>query len=369
MARDRRSIPGARGRGAAAAITREDGRHRVRATLRDGGRTPEALARAREASIASVIRPLGLVRRAATLREMAKVVVRRGGVPSTVGELLELPGVGPYAAGATAAVAFGAHEAVVDGVSARVYRRYFGLDGAGLPRTTASSGRSVRAATPRRAVKEWNWAVLDLAALVCLPATPRCPSCPLKASCKAATSEIAVSDPTARVVMTRCDLPPVGPPPRRGVDWLTGAAQPGRARNRVVELFAGVGGFRLALERSGWRTVWANQWEPSTKVQHAADCYKAHWPTARSQRGHRHGRRPGAGARPARGGFPCQDYSVAKTASQARGLEGIKGVLWWSIYRHPRAPAAEACFLENVDRLSSRRRVIAGVTSPSSCLA
>ena len=159
----------------------------------------DALARARESSIASVIRPLGLVRRAATLREMSKEVVRRGGVPSTVAVLLELPGVGPYAAGATAAVAFDAHEAVVDGVSARVYRRYFGLDDARPANNDRELWSTVHAATPRRAVKEWNWAVLDLAALVCLPDTPRCPSCPLKASCTAATSELAVSDPTARI--------------------------------------------------------------------------------------------------------------------------------------------------------------------------
>jgi A/G-specific adenine glycosylase len=159
----------------------------------------EALARAREASIASVIRPLGLVRRAASLREMAKAVVRREGVPSTVEELLELPGVGPYAAGATATVAFGAHQAVVDGVSARVYRRYFGLDGTGPASNDQQLWSMVRAATPRRAAREWNWAVLDLAALVCLPGTPRCPVCPLRASCNAATRGVAVSDPAATI--------------------------------------------------------------------------------------------------------------------------------------------------------------------------
>jgi A/G-specific adenine glycosylase len=164
-------------------------------------RWPDAssLARARESSIASTIRPLGLTKRAATLREMAKAVVRRGGVPSTVDDLLELPGVGPYAAGATAAVAFGAHEAVVDGVSARVYRRYFGLDGTGPASIDHELWSLVGAATPRRAVQEWNWAVLDLAALICLPGTPRCPSCPLRASCRAATSAIAVSEPAARI--------------------------------------------------------------------------------------------------------------------------------------------------------------------------
>ena len=47
--------------------------------------------------------------------------------------------------------------------------------------------------------------------------------------------------------------------------------------NRVVELFAGVGGFHLALREAGWDVIWANQWEPSTKTQHAADCYRAHF--------------------------------------------------------------------------------------------
>ena len=49
--------------------------------------------------------------------------------------------------------------------------------------------------------------------------------------------------------------------------------RPGSA-GRVVELFAGVGGFRLGLQPSGWETVWANQWEPSTRTQHAAECYE-----------------------------------------------------------------------------------------------
>ena len=48
---------------------------------------------------------------------------------------------------------------------------------------------------------------------------------------------------------------------------------------RVVELFAGVGGFRLGLEASGWEVVWANQWEPGTKAQHAFDCYTSHFDT------------------------------------------------------------------------------------------
>jgi A/G-specific adenine glycosylase len=164
-------------------------------------RWPDAvsLGRARESSIASVIRPLGLVGRATTLRAMARGVVDGGGVPSTVDGLLQLPGVGPYAAGATAAVAFGVKTHVVDGVTARVYRRYFALDD-GVP---ASNDRElwgvVEEATPRKRVKDWNWAVLDLAATVCLPRIPRCAECPLRADCAFAASTFAVSGSAASI--------------------------------------------------------------------------------------------------------------------------------------------------------------------------
>ena len=145
--------------------------------------TAEALSRARVDSIASVIRPLGLVKRAATLKALARAVVEREGVPDSLDELLELPGVGQYAASATLAVAFGRRAPVVDGVSARVYRRYFGLDGRCLRRGTGNSGRWSPRATPRREVREWNWAVLDLAASVCMPKLPRCRECPLASRC------------------------------------------------------------------------------------------------------------------------------------------------------------------------------------------
>jgi A/G-specific adenine glycosylase len=142
-----------------------------------------ALGRARESSIASVIRPLGLVRRAGTLRAMAREVVRIGGVPGDPDELMGLPGVGRYAANATSVVAFGSRVPVVDGVSARVYRRYLGLP-SDLPATSDRGlWEEVARATPPTASKVWNWAVLDLAAEICLPARPRCGGCPLAARC------------------------------------------------------------------------------------------------------------------------------------------------------------------------------------------
>ena len=75
-----------------------------------------ALSRARVATIASVIRPLGLVKRAETLKVLATEVVRLGAVPKSLEGLLALPGVGRYAASATLAVAFDEHAPVVDGV-------------------------------------------------------------------------------------------------------------------------------------------------------------------------------------------------------------------------------------------------------------
>jgi A/G-specific adenine glycosylase len=141
------------------------------------------LARARVDSIRSVIRPLGLIRRAETLKTIARAVAERGSVPRSVEGLLELPGVGQYAASATAAVAFGTRTATVDGVTARVYRRYFGL----VSQQPASTDRELWAlvedVSPERGIREWNWAVLDLAATVCLPTKPRCAECPLTARC------------------------------------------------------------------------------------------------------------------------------------------------------------------------------------------
>lgn len=128
---------------------------------------------------------------------------------------------------------------------------------------------------------------------------------------------------------------------------------------RVVELFAGVGGFRLGLERSGWETVWANQWEPSTKKQHAYDCYVQHFGQggAVCEDIHEVMNEAEAGLRALPdhellvGGFPCQDYSVAKTLNQASGIVGKKGVLWWEIHRLLMMKRPKLLFLENVDRL------------------
>lgn len=139
---------------------------------------------------------------------------------------------------------------------------------------------------------------------------------------------------------------------------------------KVVELFAGVGGFRLGLEgwnnksassnykenfESPYEIVWSNQWEPSTKVQHASMVYETRW----DKKSHcnqdistvevdlipNHDLLVG--------GFPCQDYSVATTLKNSKGLIGKKGVLWWSIHKilSEKENKTKYLFLENVDRL------------------
>ena len=143
---------------------------------------------------------------------------------------------------------------------------------------------------------------------------------------------------------------------------------------RVAELFAGVGGFRLALdgyddESHGWHlpaagsyeTIWANQWEPpgtSTK-QFAADCYKLRFgeDSLVNEDIEKVLDQVEAGEMKIPehdmvvGGFPCQDYSVARPLSQANGIEGKKGVLWWQIYRFLYLCSPKYALFENVDRL------------------
>lgn len=119
----------------------------------------------------------------------------------------------------------------------------------------------------------------------------------------------------------------------------------------IAELFAGVGGFRLGLEKSGHKTVWANQWEPKTKVQHAYDCYKRHFgdfPDLNTDI-HMVDKSLIPDHNLLVGGFPCQDYSVATT--RAKGIQGHKGVLWWDIRDVFIEKKPRYMLLENVDRL------------------
>jgi DNA (cytosine-5)-methyltransferase 1 len=127
---------------------------------------------------------------------------------------------------------------------------------------------------------------------------------------------------------------------------------------KVAELFAGVGGFRLGLEKNNYEVVWSNQWEPSTKTQHASKVYEARF----GKENHSNEDINEVVTRNVEeipdhdllvGGFPCQDYSVATTLHNSKGLKGKKGVLWWSIHKilESKNVKPKYLFLENVDRL------------------
>lgn len=127
---------------------------------------------------------------------------------------------------------------------------------------------------------------------------------------------------------------------------------------KVVELFAGVGGFRIGLEGASdaYETIWNNQWEPTTQHQDASLVYRARF----GSKGHSN---KDINLVPTTdipdhdllvGGFPCQDYSVAASLSRSGGIEGKKGVLWWQIYRilnEKGEKRPQYIFFENVDRL------------------
>ena len=126
----------------------------------------------------------------------------------------------------------------------------------------------------------------------------------------------------------------------------------------VLELFAGVGGFRIGLEASNpekYITKWANQWEPSRKSQDAFEVYDYQFPDSENIN-------EDIEELPDElfekmdadlivGGFPCQDYSVARSRKGELGIQGKKGVLFWQIIRATEIIKPKYLILENVDRL------------------
>lgn len=137
---------------------------------------------------------------------------------------------------------------------------------------------------------------------------------------------------------------------KKGKEWIEIMS---KSKIKVVDLFAGVGGFHLGLSRASdqYEVVWANQYEPSRKNQFAYNIYKKNFPnTPISNEDIKEVNKdeiPDMDLLVA--GFPCQDYSVA--TSGAKGIEGQKGVLWWEIHKVLSTKEPNYLLLENVDRL------------------
>lgn len=150
--------------------------------------TIESLARARERSVLRLWEGLGYYSRARHLREAARLVVRRfgGKLPADPKNLQALPGIGAYTAGAIASIAFGHDQPSLDGNVARVLARVFNVrKAADTPGGKATLWKLAEANLPKGRAGEYNQALMDLGATVCIPRRPRCGSCPVADLCVA----------------------------------------------------------------------------------------------------------------------------------------------------------------------------------------
>jgi len=146
--------------------------------------TAQAMALAPVEAVKAITDPLGYKIRGQWLHGAAlQVADRFGGVmPQTLPELRQLPGIGPYTAGAVMSFAHQRDAAVLDTNVARLLRRYFGV-------TTAASARThelwslAAAVIPKGKGYLINQALMDLGAMICRAKAPRCNACPLRRSC------------------------------------------------------------------------------------------------------------------------------------------------------------------------------------------
>ncbi|MDZ4771885.1 MAG: A/G-specific adenine glycosylase [Planctomycetota bacterium] len=158
--------------------------------------TVEALARAPLEDVLAAWSGLGYYRRARTLHTAARAIVESPGgrFPSTHAALLELPGVGPYTAGAVASIAFDEHASLVDGNVARVFARWFAIDSAQESKAFRDETWAIadRLVADVERPGEWNQALMELGATVCTPRDPQCDACPMRTGCRAlATGRVA----------------------------------------------------------------------------------------------------------------------------------------------------------------------------------
>lgn len=204
--------------------------------------TLQALAAANEQRVLRLWQGLGYYNRARHLHRAAQQIVRDfgGKVPADLQELLRLPGVGRYTAGAVASIAFDLPAPIVDGNVARVLCRLHCIDED--PRSKPTIDRLwalAESLLPTRRVGDFNSALMELGATICTPRTPACLLCPVREHCRAADAG-------------RADRIP--PPRRRRVSPL---------ERRVVLVISRLRGSRLeyALEQRPPSGRWASMWQ------------------------------------------------------------------------------------------------------------
>ncbi len=152
-----------------------------------------SLASAAEGDVMKLWAGLGYYRRARMLHKAAQEMVKQYGknavLPSSAQELIKLPGIGPYTAGAIASIAFDQKAAILDGNVIRILTRIFGLkDDIAKPKTIAKLWEISESLLPDKNIGDFNQAMMELGATVCLPQNPRCPECPSNKNCAALAS-------------------------------------------------------------------------------------------------------------------------------------------------------------------------------------
>lgn len=148
----------------------------------------EALAQSPLSSVLKAWENLGYYSRARNLHAAARVLVERFGckIPDDPHELLKLPGIGTYTAGAIASIAFGRAVPAVDGNVRRILCRVFAIhESTGDPEVLKALESMARTLVPEKNPGDFNSAIMDLGATLCRPKAPLCPSCPLESLCQA----------------------------------------------------------------------------------------------------------------------------------------------------------------------------------------
>ena len=150
--------------------------------------TVEALASAELDEVLAHWSGLGYYSRARNIHKAAKEITlqHEGKVPHTVKELLRLPGIGRYTAGAISSIAYGAHEPLVDGNVARLITRVFEIE-QDIKSTVAIKElwRICSELVPKSAPGDFNQGLMELGSQVCTPKNPKCTACPLRVHCRA----------------------------------------------------------------------------------------------------------------------------------------------------------------------------------------
>jgi A/G-specific adenine glycosylase len=169
--------------------------------------TIDSLADSTEQEVLSAWEGLGYYSRARNLRKAAQIIRGQygGDLPQSVAELTRLPGIGPYTAAAIASISFGKDEAVLDGNVKRVLARVFNLEfPANSPSGEKEFWRFARELLPAGSAGEYNQAIMDLGATICIPKSPKCSACPISLICESNRLKIQDQRP---VMLEKAPIP------------------------------------------------------------------------------------------------------------------------------------------------------------------